>query len=71
MEDVEGLRARVHGFVRPPRLADCAGRHAEHAGLRRSGADAWILIGDGDPVQGSLTDFIARQAGLLSPARTS
>lgn len=37
MEDIEGLRARVHGFMRLPRLADCAGRHAEHAGLRRSG----------------------------------
>ena len=37
MEDVDGLRARVHGLVRPPRLADCAGRHAGHAGLRRSG----------------------------------
>ena len=37
MEDIEGLRARVHGFVRPPRLADCARRDAEHAGRRRSG----------------------------------
>jgi hypothetical protein len=37
VEDIEGLRARVHGFVRPPRLADCAGRHAEHADPRRSG----------------------------------
>ena len=30
VEDIEGLHTRVHGFVRPPRLADCAGRHAEH-----------------------------------------
>jgi hypothetical protein len=37
VEDTEGLRARVHGFVRLPRLADCARRHAGHAGPRRSG----------------------------------
>jgi hypothetical protein len=37
VEDIEGLHARVHGFVSPPRLADYAGRYAEHAELRRSG----------------------------------
>lgn len=37
MEDTEGLHARMHDFVSPPRLADYAGRYAEHADLRRSG----------------------------------
>jgi hypothetical protein len=37
VEDIEGLPARVHGFVRRPRLADYAGKYAGHVNLRRSG----------------------------------
>jgi enoyl-CoA hydratase/carnithine racemase len=37
VEGIEGLHARMHDFVSPPRLADYAGRYAEYAELRRCG----------------------------------
>lgn len=60
MEDIEGLHARVYGFVSPPRLADYAARYAEHVDLERSGGVLVFRIHhQGGP---ALMSFPARNA---------
>jgi enoyl-CoA hydratase/carnithine racemase len=60
MEDFEGLRARVPGFVNAPRLDDYAQRYAEHIELSRTdGVLVFRMHHQGGP---AITSFPSRNA---------